>query len=506
MSVNDAIIAAYRVSLSAARFIPGDIPSLLRHAFSRHFKQNMPAVQRKEAETPPSSVTDVAELLAMLISIPSLEPTAQVLLDCARSILTSGPRLSMNVELADGEALPVALHTLLQGTLFAVLVHGGADPDLERTVEKAERQRVGYSQEDKLPWFLCKKFAFVHHVAAKDGQTFQQKASTTHYAHVLYTGHLFKRDITSLRLTMARMPRIIALHYSCDEAFIAQTPKGLWCWSAAYIGGLGLSGVSTGEAVDPTRLEFASCPAVAAYELSLPAWHKDRVAVRIVIDYMAIRTVIQTPVGLMATGKDADGLVPAGSADCSFQPVILPTGFVPECIMSTEWAVFLSMGDRTMVGGENSYGRLGLGHAEPLSACVELPYRLDKLIISRYHYSIFQSAGKLMLAGKCPESIINAKILPCSPADYYSPVQLDIPAPICSFWCEWDIVVWTDSRRTHSWTRLGGRVTLPFVADACHYLGSLYRASDGQWWEVGASGLGRGQEPEGGVGPLVELV
>ncbi|KAG9392220.1 hypothetical protein J8273_5203 [Carpediemonas membranifera] len=63
----------------------------------------------------------------ILLQKSPLKPTAQALLDRARSILADGPPLSMNVELAEGQELPVALHTLLQGTLWAVMMASGAN-------------------------------------------------------------------------------------------------------------------------------------------------------------------------------------------------------------------------------------------------------------------------------------------------------------------------------------------------------------------------------------------
>ncbi|KAG9392199.1 hypothetical protein J8273_5181 [Carpediemonas membranifera] len=63
----------------------------------------------------------------ILLQKSPLKPTAQALLDRARSILADGPPLSMNVELAEGQELPVALHTLLQGTLWAVMMASGVN-------------------------------------------------------------------------------------------------------------------------------------------------------------------------------------------------------------------------------------------------------------------------------------------------------------------------------------------------------------------------------------------
>ncbi|KAG9393300.1 hypothetical protein J8273_3433 [Carpediemonas membranifera] len=116
--VKVALINAHRVSLSVTASIPGNIPSLLRHAYSRHFNEVMPLIPGKKLDFTPPTDRQLESLIAMLANMPRLAENAQPLLDRARTILTSGPPLSMNVELADGDELPVALHTLNQGALW----------------------------------------------------------------------------------------------------------------------------------------------------------------------------------------------------------------------------------------------------------------------------------------------------------------------------------------------------------------------------------------------------
>ncbi|KAG9395373.1 hypothetical protein J8273_2940 [Carpediemonas membranifera] len=142
-------MAAYRQSCLDTADIPGDVPSLIAAAFQAEFGRRIAtnassarknagrkAKQKRRGRiTPepeaPSDCPD--ELLAMLGNLPPMGLEAQAHIDHAVSILASGPPLSMNVELADGQELPAALHTLLQGTLWAVLMAAGADPDLEDT-------------------------------------------------------------------------------------------------------------------------------------------------------------------------------------------------------------------------------------------------------------------------------------------------------------------------------------------------------------------------------------
>ncbi|KAG9390944.1 hypothetical protein J8273_7217 [Carpediemonas membranifera] len=97
----------------------------------------MPSFHNAESTTAPASAPSLESLLATLSKIPPLEPTAQVLLDHARSILADGPPLSMNVELSPGDELPAAMHTLNQGAVWACLMGGGANPDLQDLIRNA---------------------------------------------------------------------------------------------------------------------------------------------------------------------------------------------------------------------------------------------------------------------------------------------------------------------------------------------------------------------------------
>ncbi|KAG9389947.1 hypothetical protein J8273_8634 [Carpediemonas membranifera] len=114
-AIRDALITAFRASLVVTASISGDIPCLIQCAYSRHFKKQMPSIHNDKSTSTPASAPSLESLLATLSKLPPLEPSAQALLDRARSILTSGPPLSMNVELVAGQELPVALHTLNQG-------------------------------------------------------------------------------------------------------------------------------------------------------------------------------------------------------------------------------------------------------------------------------------------------------------------------------------------------------------------------------------------------------
>ncbi|KAG9393446.1 hypothetical protein J8273_3585 [Carpediemonas membranifera] len=286
----EALIAAHRLSITATSSIAGDIPSLIACAYQRHFNEEIPLrsgmlnalrtfIHNHTTTDAPQDGHDLESLLATLSEIHPLEPSAQALLDRARSILTSGPPLSMNVELADGEELPVALHTLNQGAVWACLLGGGANPDLEDRVlnearekwpdetEMYDKLRKALTPEAKCLWFLCRKFFFTLNVAEKDGESYQYTVYGDCYHHLMYMGRLFMLDTDyHAALTRARMPRALEV-YSNEITHIARTPKGLWGWGDSGYGQLGFK--SSGF-VDPTRLTFPACPKVAEHEASLP--------------------------------------------------------------------------------------------------------------------------------------------------------------------------------------------------------------------------------------------
>ncbi|KAG9393453.1 hypothetical protein J8273_3592 [Carpediemonas membranifera] len=421
-AIKDALISAFRESLVVTASISGDIPSLLQHAYSRHFREQMPSIHNNKSTSAPTSAPSLESLLATLCKIHLLEPAAQALLDRARSILTSGPPLSMNVELADGEELPIAMHTLNQGAVWACLLGGGANPDLEDRVlnEAREKQphmtdihnriRKALTPEAKCLWFLCRKFFFSLNVAEKDGESYQCPVPDRCYHHRMYMGRLFMLDTRHhTALTRARMPRALEV-YSNTWTHIARTPKGLWGWGYNEYGQLGFE--SSGF-VDPTRLTFPACPKVAELEASLPAWEKHGMVTGVSI--MSGQTFILTPAGTVMAGNKANWFI--GEAERGnrrlFTPVAVPTGFVPDHIMHA-WnsAVILSMGDRQVISGESWKGQLGLGHENDMSGFVDLPFRVDRIMTPEDDFNVFLSGRQLLFAGRVTPHIAQSGLLP----------------------------------------------------------------------------------------------
>ncbi|KAG9391502.1 hypothetical protein J8273_6264 [Carpediemonas membranifera] len=415
-----AFIAVYTFSVSETAQLPGDIPSLLRLAYSRHFGENMPRDRDLDIKCSALGSASIESLQAMLSELPSLAPTAQVFLDRARSILTSGPPLSMNVELADGEELPVALHTLNQGAVWACLMGGGANPDLEDGLLAAARSKMPrdiwmhgkirktLSSEAKCLWFLCRKFFFSLNVAEKDGESYQMSWYSRNYAHRVYMGRLFMLDTDKQpALTRAWMPRALEV-YSSGFTHIARTPKGLWGWGDNRSNQLGFESAAGG--VDPTRLTFAACPKVAELEASLPPWEKHRMVTH--LSMRSGRCFLLTTTGAIVAGTCCEWFAGPVPNKRVFNTVAAPAHFVPDHIMNEEWTVVFSMGDRQMISGYNRCGRLGLGHDNEMSGLVDLPFRVDWAMPAAYNFNIYLSKRQLLFAGEVPRHIAQSGLLP----------------------------------------------------------------------------------------------
>ncbi|KAG9396897.1 hypothetical protein J8273_1944 [Carpediemonas membranifera] len=316
-----------------------------------------------------------------------------------------------------GEDLPAALHTLNQGAEWACLLGGGADPDLEDRVLKKtqegvpdetkmhDRIRKALTPEAKCLWFLCRKFFFTWNVAEKDGES-HSIIYRGCYHHRMYMGRLFMLDTRHhTALTVARIPRALEV-YNNRFTHIARTPKGLWGWGVRNNGQLGFR---SSDFVDPTRLTFPACPAVAELEASLPLWEKHRMVTA--LSMKGSQTFILTPAGTVMAGWNARMYVGPVENRYIFHPVAVPPGFVPDHIMQGDSIVILSMGDRQMISGDNQLGKLGLGHRNHMAGFVDLPFRVDR-IMPEWFFNIFLSGRQLLFAGEVPPHIAQSGLLP----------------------------------------------------------------------------------------------
>ncbi|KAG9394766.1 hypothetical protein J8273_3742 [Carpediemonas membranifera] len=424
-----ALTAAYQLSLKATSGIAGDIPSLIALAYQHHFDERMPRRSEKLAafrrligiqatKDVPQDTNALESLISMLAEIPPLKPVAQALFDHARSILTSGPPLSMNIELADGEELPAALHTLNQGAVWACLMGGGANPDVDdRVLEEAQKAMVIgtglqgkieqiLTSEAKCLWFLCRKFFFTMNVAGHDCESYQCTVNSSSYHHRMYMGRLFMLDSANhAAFTRATMPRALEV-YSNTFAHIAMTPKGLWGWGLSF----GQLGFESHEFVDPTRLTFPACPKIAELEASLPAWEKHRMVTDLSMQFG--QTFILTPAGTTMAGAFAPRFTGPVEDEYLFNHVLTPAGFVPHHIMHMVDIVILTMGDRQVISGVNFCGQLGLGHENVMVGFEEIHFGVDRIVASSPNWHIYLSGRQLLFAGLVDAHTTRFDLLP----------------------------------------------------------------------------------------------
>ncbi|KAG9397413.1 hypothetical protein J8273_0903 [Carpediemonas membranifera] len=415
--VGDALFLAFRLSVAITASIPGDVPTLLKEAFSRHFDEQMPAIHDAETTTTPTSAASL------------------VLLDRARSILTSGPPLSMNVELAAGQELPAALHTLNQGAY------------LTKMYDKIYK---ALTPEAKCLWFLCRKFFFTWNVAEKDGESCQWNAFGRCYHHRMYMGRLFMLciDDYDTSFTRARMPRALEVYIEWST-YIDRTPKGL-------------------------------CPKVAELEASQPPWEKHMMVTD--VSMKGYRTFILTPAGTVMAGFNAQRYVGPVKVEneLHFHPVAVPTGFVPDHIMQGSRVAILSMGDRQMISGSNWDGRLGLGHENWVTGFVDLPFRVDR-VMSEWFFNIFLSGRQLLFAGMVLKHIAKSGLLPGFNKDdiCLTPTPLRFPERVKGFFISRQELIWVTEGKSHYCKCDAEPIIIPFEATA---FSSCSFCKCGQWF------------------------
>ncbi|KAG9391404.1 Regulator of chromosome condensation (RCC1) repeat [Carpediemonas membranifera] len=422
--------------------IRGDIPALMRMAFTHEFGEEFPD---NDSEADPTTTEETVRAL-MALDLHNRRATSVVRRITA--VLTRRPELSMNIPLAPGEELPVAMYTLNQGAVWACLMGDGANPDLEDRVLKEAREkqpdyiemhdkiRNALTPEAKCLWFLCRKFFFSLNVAEKDGESYLLTELSC-YHHRMYMGRLFMLDTDKhTALTRARMPRALEV-YSDRFTHIARTPKSLWGWGDNRSNQLGFESAA-GGVVDPTRLTFAACPKVAELEASLPPWEKHRMVSD--VSMSASHTFILTPVGTVVAGVVLSMYVGPVEEDNKhlFHPVAVPDSFVPDHIMNSLHTVILSMGDRQVMSGENKYSQLGLGHDDAMSGFVDLPFRVDRVVSSINRcFNVFLSGRQLLFAGLVRRHIAQSGLPGFDLGDLCdTPTPLRFPERVKEFYCD----------------------------------------------------------------------
>ncbi|KAG9389838.1 hypothetical protein J8273_8517 [Carpediemonas membranifera] len=448
--VKALLIAAFRLSIVETSSIPGDIPSLIRHAYSRQFGETVPSDRDLEISYSPIHAATISEVLA---DIPPLAPSAQVLLDRARSILTDGPPLSMNVELEDGEELPIALHTLLQGTLWAVFIEAGASPVVEDDTATNTHPKV---EPDICLWFLCKKFFFTNQTACLDGQveTFPDAPSYTQYSGRAFLRQSFNGVSFFHRI---RIPPIV--EYFCTDGLvrILSTAHGIYSHGHTISGRLG--GLESLRPRNPARVAFSQCPAVIQCEARLPPWKKHLLVKQVV--FSDNRTFILTRAGMLMAGNNGKWHDGGNVRDVDyFSPVPLPDGFVPDhAYFDDTGLAIVTSGSNQMISGPNRDGQLGLGHCDQMTGFVKLPFLVDRVICCP-DFNIFISLGQVLFAGRVSELIAQSGLLPGHSKNdlCLTPAPLTFPAPPAMIWCRHGRLYWVEEGEagpTHLQTAAG---------------------------------------------------
>ncbi|KAG9389530.1 hypothetical protein J8273_8823 [Carpediemonas membranifera] len=435
--IRTSLMAAYAAALRVSDEMPGDIPSLIAKTYFLHFGRNMPKKPTAEASAELDMLSTAESLSEMLDAVPSLRPEAQDLLDKVVDVLSAGPQLSMNIPLKADEQLPETVYTLLQGTIWALLMEAGANPRLAIPPSSARmtRQRLN-SGKYFLPgarehWFLCKKFFFTQHVAEKDQDETACIYTTNLHAFTIrmtYAGRMFYKEIgpdldADAKMIRVRVPPIVDVHSDGISHNVIVTAKGVYSLddipAFMVMPELDIEYVLS----RPRRVSLDKCPDVAAYEKGLGPWEKHKLVVWV---KFGAYLFILTPVGLVV-GRNSDTLSLAffgifRSFPLTLFWVDLPKSFVPyDNILSFPNLTVLSMGDRQMISGSNTHGQLGLGHTNSISSqndrlptdFVEAPFRIDQVVTTGL-CTIFQSGSTFLFSGLVPEHIASSALLPGS--------------------------------------------------------------------------------------------
>ncbi|KAG9396868.1 hypothetical protein J8273_1915 [Carpediemonas membranifera] len=453
-------IEAHNIATTSSNTIANDVPALIRRAFRAEFGEEIPS----------ASVPALQDALRKLGSCRLHNKQAIRLLHSANLVFSRGPELSMNIELGEGEDLPVKMHTLLQGTIWAILMQAGADPDIDTRPDKrmrdpsGHRYKFGYTERERCLWFLCKKFFFSHQVAEKDCDQ-SLKIDTSHFAHRLYFGRFFKLSAdtrpAARRYTWMRLPPVIRLYRLKYLTFIAVTPRGLygylphWRWRTPDFMFDELHPDRMMKA--PAHIAFTRCPAISEYEASLPVWHKDRVAtdIRFLKGEQSMFCVILTPVGVAVSGEQTANLsrAPGERRDSVitrvFRQVRMPGRFIPDQVTNVGSTILFGHGSRQMIGGDNSFGKLGIGDEAAWDGLgvFPLPFRVDRVFdfgdIINVKFHLYLSGRQILFAGEVPPHLIDSGLLTGFEAKELcrTATPLRFPKRLIGFYCTQRAVV-----------------------------------------------------------------
>ncbi|KAG9396542.1 hypothetical protein J8273_1547 [Carpediemonas membranifera] len=504
----DAFRAAYALSVRITQDMAGDVPSILARLFQLEFGDS---AELNDDRINQGVIGD--DLAAVLSDLEPSNAAARILLCRARQYLHAGPELSMNIELSDGVVLPDRLHTVLQGTLWAILMGAGADPDLYDEEDEGDLGRKEHKVYDlvapethKSLWFLCKKTFFTYNVATKENHlTKDGDGSLPISLFRRYGGRLFSRGYNdnqilgypsqeySPQYTLVRVPPVH--DFFVDESVaVAVTPMGLYGWGCD---GEGVLGLGWDGPAFPTRLVFNASSAVASFEAELRSWHKDRLVTQLVLTHSL--ALLSTRAGLVASGQFSECLVNPGLETTEFNPVPLPDGFraghvevVGEMVLVTDECT-----GAVLASGTNECGQLGLGRVDDLTRLVPLPYSFDRVLFNSYTHTVL-SAGRALLFIGDPRPQFRHFLPDNGDAMLTAPVPLVLPHAASAAFLSFSIALFVraDGRGAFGADNEGHSISFPFIPTVVrvsyrHGKATVFLSTATSWYGFGWNELGQ---------------
>ncbi|KAG9391832.1 hypothetical protein J8273_6900 [Carpediemonas membranifera] len=539
--IKNALKEAFIIAETLTAAIPGDIPTLLQCCFKTLFNDTIrddPSTKMRITTDVTPSMESVNYLVQILDSIslsrkgffrPKKSPKAQAYLDVARSILIDGPEMSMNIDLSNCGQLPDRVYTLLQGTVWAILMQAQASPDITAPGQLRPRGEP----DSRGLWFLCKKFFFTLQVAEKEGEVSYFGENRSLYR--LYACRLYEltlaMDATPRFVRLRDLPPVVrAFGLNCGTALFI-TPKGVY--GRAPAGNILFGeefrsdqlGLLWPTCTTVTRARFSLCPAVSVYEAGLPAWRKDRLATLVHVDPGL--ALIATPVGIVAAGFRSYFFTGKASVGWSmeerlrFTPAVLPRDFVPDSWIIHDTIAILRHGARTLITGDNAVGELGLGHTDAVYCPVEHSLEIDDVIPCTM-FNLFLSGDQVLFAGTPPKVL--GGLLPClisEDVDCLLPIPLMFPRPLKGLACTSTFLVTVFEGDTRVVFSQGGldlvnfaqsetcteynfpyevsAATVPQGRTLSHETLVFLRACSGEWFEVDMSNSAKSPTPRPAV-------
>ncbi|KAG9394359.1 endodeoxyribonuclease RusA family protein [Carpediemonas membranifera] len=305
------------------------------------------------------------------------------------------------------------LDELSPGIIWAALMAAGADPELHKTTT---------SPEDKLVWFITRRFVNSLAASIREGEAATNDSNYFRF----YDGHLFSRVLDPLGMSMGRgleyewirLPSRLFAFETGGGSQYALTFKGLYVWGRNEVGQVGMGDVSMVPL--PTHIDI---------EVPYRVWADGERA-------FALGTRGLYACGMnFATNDPANGdkLLLAPGADMAikhFAHVRLPEGQVDSISLKNRGTV-IHMGNRALVCGNNSHGRLGVGHNRPLPNLTRLPYTITGMTCDG-PFSLILSDGRLKVVGKVKYSPLK-NYLVGHRRIYTIPAQVRFPWPVSKF-------------------------------------------------------------------------